>query len=118
MITISDIDLSEGEFISETEIDITEGFLTIQASWTGLNGDFEIIPLQTNVTAGSYDPIYDFAGKPIRYKVDHGNTATGSKTFNLLDLKALAAMVKVRPLGGKYGATAGTVTLVIMNEAL
>jgi len=36
----------------------------------------------------------------------------------LLDLKALAAMVKVRPLGGKYGATAGTVTLVIMNEAL
>ena len=118
MITIADIDLSEGEFLSEDEIDIAEGFLTVQASWTDLNGDFEIIPLQTNVTAGSYDSIYDFAGKPIRYKVEHRDVASGSKTFNLLDLNALAAMIKVRPIGGKYGATAGTVTLVIMNAAI
>lgn len=117
MITISDINLASGEFISADEIDVSEGFLTIQASWTGLDGDFEIIPLQTNVTAGSYDPVYDFKGQPVRFKVEHRDVSSGSKTFNLLDLKALAAMVKVRKIGGKYGATKGTVALVIMNSS-
>jgi hypothetical protein len=122
METINNIDLADGTYTSD-EIAVTEQFLTIQVQYTSIDGDFEIIPLQANelyeegVTDPDYDPIYDFKGNPIRYKVEHRDVAAGSKTFNLLDLNALIAKVQVRAIGGKYGATEGTVNLIIKNTA-
>lgn len=122
MVTINDIDLSDGVYNS-AEIAVTEQFLTIQVQYTGIDGDFEIIPLQANevysegVTDPDYDPIYDFKEKPIRFKVEHRGVASGSKTFNLLDLHALTAKIQIRAIGGKFGATEGILNLIIKNTA-
>lgn len=117
MVTINDIDIEDGVYTS-AEIDISEKFLTIQCDYTGIDGDFEIVPMISNETGGSavFSPVYDFKGNPIRFKVEHRDVASGSKMFNIHpELLALSAKVVVRPIGGKYGATEGVVGLIIMN---
>jgi hypothetical protein len=117
MVTIDNIDLDSGIYTS-AEIDISEKYLTIQCQYTGIDGDFEIIPLQSNETGESavFDPIYDWKEKPVVFKVARGSAPSGSKTFNIApELNALSCKIRVRPTGGRFGATEGIVKLIIMN---
>jgi hypothetical protein len=119
MVTPTAIDLSTGA--STTDAFAVDSFLmTVQASWTNLDGDFDIIPLQTN-DAASWNPIYDYKGEaivwPVRHQVKSGVSA-GSQTFQIPDgLHAVTCKLKVAPSGGKFSASTGTVTLVVKNTA-
>jgi hypothetical protein len=117
MVTIDDIDLADGIYTS-AEIDISEKFLTIQCEYTGIDGDFYIIPMQSNETGvgANFDPIYDYKGKPIKFKVEHRGVAAGTKTFNITpEFLAVSAIIKVVPIGGQFAATEGTMTLLVKN---
>lgn len=115
MVTPTAIDLASGAATTDA-FTVDEFLMTVQTSWTGLNGDFDVIPLQTN-NGSVWNPIYDFKGNAIVWPVRFGpGLESGSKTFQIPDgLHAVTCKLKVAPVGGNFSATTGTVTLVVKN---
>jgi hypothetical protein len=114
MLTPTAIDLSTTT-LSTDGFAIDDSIVTVQAAYAGVDGDFDIIPLQTNDDT-NYNPIYDSEGKSIIWRVRPGVETSGNVTFNIpAELFALKLKLECSPVSGKFGATVGTVTFTIKN---
>lgn len=102
-----------------TAFSVDDGILTIQAEYSDVNGDFDIIPVQTNESSNkTYRPVLDENGNPIVGRVRKHNSAkktfSGGITVNVVDLRCIDAKVLIKRIGADP-ADAGTVNLYIKN---
>lgn len=116
MITPTAIDLSSGTLETDSFV-VDEFFATIQASVAGVDGDFDITPVQSNDDT-TYCPIYDYQGNPIVFPVRRPKTGNALSTFTRIfniskDLYTLSIKLVCSPISGKFAATKGTVTFTI-----
>jgi len=115
MLTPDAIDLSSAT-LSTAGFAIDDALVTVQAAYSEVDGDFDIIPLQTNDDS-NYNPIYDSKGRSIVWRVRPGVKTSGNVTFNIPpELYVLKLMLKCSPVSGKFAATQGTVTFTIKNS--
>lgn len=120
MITRSSINLASGDYTGGDAFAVGDGILTVQCEYTGLDGDIDVIPVQTNESSDqNYNAVLDDDGNPIvlriRPSLAKNATEAGNRTLNLSDLRCITAKVLIKRVG-QDAATKGTVNLYIKNS--
>ena len=119
MITPTAIDLASATLATDP-FTVADGLVTVQAAYSGVDGGFDIVPLQTNDDS-VYNPVYDYKDEPIVWEIRPAKgitqTMSGNMTFNIPDgLNVLKLKLQCNLLSGKFGATKGTVAFTVLNE--
>jgi len=113
METRNNIDLSS-DYNGGDAIAVDDGILTIQIDYTGIDGDLDVVPKQTNDDS-DYGDITDKNGEPIKIRVRNHpttkKTSSGTRFLNLVDLRCLKVKVLIKNLTN----TKGTADLTIKN---
>ncbi len=105
--------------VQPAAFDAPNNYLTVQVDYNNIDGDFEVVPKQS-LDEINFDPIYDFKNQPITFRIRKLGTnkyTSGTKTFNI-DASLYSNKIKlvVSAIAGKFAATAGTVSLRILNS--
>lgn len=89
---------------------VADGILTIQADYDGLDGDVNIIPLQSNDET-DFGYIYDDDGEPIILRIRKHRTSkktfSGTRFLNLSEIRTEQIKIKIHSLDN----TKGTITI-------
>jgi len=106
--------------VQPSSFDVDDRYMTVQVDYTNINGDFEVIPLQS-LNGVDFDPIQDLLGNPVVFKVrkeSQSNVyASGSKTFNIdASLYTVAAKLRIQTTAGKFEATSGIVKMYVLQS--
>ena len=116
MITRADINLSS-DYAGGDAFAVDDGLLTVQMDYANLDGDVDVIPMQTNESSGAdYGPIMDEKGHPIVLRIRKHNSAkhtySGTQFLNLSEIRCLTAKILIK----NKDNTTGTATLTIKNS--
>lgn len=114
MITRNSIDLSS-DYNGGDAFAVDDGLLTIQIDYANIDGDLDVVPMQTNDDT-DYGPISDENGEAIKLRVRNHpgakKTSSGTRFLNLSEIRCLKVKVLIKNLTN----TAGTANLTIKNS--